>query len=158
MECRISFRSFDLLSLIAFFSFFFLFSFPFFPEKWNLPIIVGLRFLFQRTSLFSPMYADLNLNQRTSFDLEPSMIVPRGRLPLVDSASMQIRHEISLIVVCRMAELGNRPFCGSDRDRPKTATRPRSESIRRRLRRTKRGKERRKLLPSSLLETPPFAW
>lgn len=37
--------------------------------------------------------------------------------------SMQIRHEISLIVVCRMTEPGNRPFCGSGSDRPKTATR-----------------------------------
>lgn len=69
------------------------------------------------------------------------MIVPRGRLPLADSESMQIRHEISLIVVCRMAELGNRPFCGSDRDRPKTATRPRSESIRRRLENEERKRE-----------------
>lgn len=43
--------------------------------------------------------------------------------------SMQIRHEISLIVVCRMTEPGNRPFCGSGSDRPKTATRRRCRSI-----------------------------
>lgn len=43
--------------------------------------------------------------------------------------SMQIRHEISLIVVCRMTEPGNRPFCGSGSDRPKTATRRRCRGI-----------------------------
>jgi hypothetical protein len=48
-----------------------------------------------------------------------------GRLPLAKGRSMQIRHEISLIVVCRMTEAGNRPFCGPGSDRPKTATRRR---------------------------------
>lgn len=52
-----------------------------------------------------------------------------GRLPLPKGRSMQIRHEISLIVVCRMTEPGNRPFCGSRSDRPKTATRRRCRGI-----------------------------
>jgi len=53
-----------------------------------------------------------------------------GRLPLAKGRSMQIRHEISLIVVCRMTEAGNRPFCGPGSDRPKTATRRRCRAER----------------------------
>lgn len=38
--------------------------------------------------------------------------------------SMQIQHEISLIVVCRMTEPGNRSLCGSRSDRPKNHNTP----------------------------------